>query len=226
MLSLPEDLEILPDGPMGDIILKLQNEIISISLFDMQVSFAVGLGDDCFPGKTFGFHFTNIEKDKAAFCRNIENELSEIYWYSQHKCIVLSGKIAASARANLTIISPCIVGYNVSFENLDQIKLVDRVVEDIEASGPLYGKKFGGRAILSNIHVDFLSLEADLILLNKTFIQTLVSHDSALEFHNEGILNNITMINGKLFFNNGSAIIYSSCIKLRKFWFNNIEFFC
>ena len=200
-------LEVLPDGPYGDRVITLDDESISLSDFNNKVSFAVYLDDDSFPTKTYGYHFTNVEEHGSFFGRNIENELSEIYWYSPKKCIVLSGLVSASIKAHLTIVSPCVIGHEVTFKNIEQVTLIDRIIEELSVSGPQYSKSFKGKILLSNLHVETLNSQAHLILLNQTFIQSLQSRDTSLELYNEGIINNITMSQGDEFISNSNALI-------------------
>lgn len=105
-MSIPEDLDFLPSGPQGNILVHFNEETISLSSFETPVSFAVYLVEDSFPSNTYRYHFTNIEDPNTVFGRNIENNLPEIFWYSPKKCIVLSGLISTSVKANLTIVAP------------------------------------------------------------------------------------------------------------------------
>lgn len=137
-MSIGEMVGVLPDGVDGDALLRVGNETIHRSLLDTHVSFAVYLSDDCFPKKTYGYHFVNIEDAQSVFGRNIENELSEIYWYSPKKCIVLNNEVHASKYANLTIISPCIIINNFTVSNIDILKLDNHILQSLFPEAPAF----------------------------------------------------------------------------------------
>ena len=152
MPSILEDLEILPNGSQGDVVLKLGEEAISLSSFDSRVSFAVYLEEDSFPTNTFGYHFINIDDTGVGLGRNIENELPEIYWYSPKKCILLSGDVVANKLANLTVITPCVVLHNITFSNIDILSVTNKALLSLEQDAPMLSGVLGtGPAFLYGI---------------------------------------------------------------------------